>query len=283
MHRELETIEKASAGDKKYLYNGKELQQGTDWLDYGARMYDPTIGRWMTLDPMAEKMRSWSTYAFCFNNPLRFLDLDGMKPGDLFKSTESAALDFGKCYNGQSIAQRREYGTEIIEVKPGVYTYLEPAYGNVDGGSVDGHTASEDSKVVANIHTHANYTKPEDDYFSISQGLMGKKGDIDIYNNEKILGYVVVPNGKIKKYDPRYPGTRWSLTEAKDEVPSDPNDPTHINNIKPVDLKNPAQQDNQNTTNDENNKSSNNPTWSQVMQFIGSCLNQNPNINITVR
>ncbi len=62
----------------KYLYNGKEMQEETDWLDYGARMYDPSLGRFMTPDPLAEIVPELNPYHYVRNNPINRIDPTGM-------------------------------------------------------------------------------------------------------------------------------------------------------------------------------------------------------------
>ena len=70
---------KSLASSQRYKYNGKELDRthGLDWYDYGARMYDPALARWMAPDPLAEKYYGVSPYAYCHDNPMNAIDPDG--------------------------------------------------------------------------------------------------------------------------------------------------------------------------------------------------------------
>ena len=70
----------------RFKYNGKEEQTtgGLGYLDYGARMYDAESGRWFGVDPLSEKYYGISPYAYCGNNPLKYVDPDGRRFDDYF-------------------------------------------------------------------------------------------------------------------------------------------------------------------------------------------------------
>jgi len=67
--------------ENKYLYNGKELN--TDWdinlYEYGARWYDPAIGRFTGVDPIADQFPHLSVYNYASNDPIKNVDLHGLQ------------------------------------------------------------------------------------------------------------------------------------------------------------------------------------------------------------
>ncbi|WP_299260850.1 DUF6443 domain-containing protein [uncultured Aquimarina sp.] len=68
--------------EHKYGFGGKEEQNelGLTTYDFGERNYNPELGRWFNIDPLAEFMRSQSPYNFGFNNPIYFSDSGGNIP-----------------------------------------------------------------------------------------------------------------------------------------------------------------------------------------------------------
>jgi RHS repeat-associated protein len=76
---------KSNTGDnpsvQPYKYNGKEFIEthGYDTYDYGARGLHAAKMRFETMDPLAEKYYSVSPYAYCLNNPVNAIDIEGQK------------------------------------------------------------------------------------------------------------------------------------------------------------------------------------------------------------
>lgn len=100
----------ASGSDEnKFTYNGKELEDefGLDWYHYGARFYDPTIGRWWVIDPLDEFN---SPYSYVGSNPLLYTDPDGMASNPIFSSRDGSYLGTdSRGYEGEAIFMDDDY------------------------------------------------------------------------------------------------------------------------------------------------------------------------------
>lgn len=116
-----------------YKYNGKELHKelNLELLDYGARFYDPVLGRWQVIDGKTEKYYSWSSYTYAINSPIKFIDVDGNDIYIWYPSTNTNGQATQSCFkfngsNGSS-APNNYFVQNVIEA----YNY------NVQNGGGD--------------------------------------------------------------------------------------------------------------------------------------------------
>jgi len=117
--------------DNNYLFNGKELQDdfGLEWYDYGARFYDPQIGRWHVVDPLSEMYLYQTPNAFCSNNPINRIDLTGMDD-DWYRNNETGKIQWfpreGELGKTETIRGEEwtNIGSELLKFKGNNLTYF---------------------------------------------------------------------------------------------------------------------------------------------------------------
>lgn len=191
------------AGESAYQYNGKEMNDDLEleWLDYGARWYDPAIGRFTGVDPISDQFPHVSTYNYAENEPIGGIDLWGL---------QRVEMNSWHQYYEQNTKYRQEY---INNLGPGA-TAVSAAFGVGTLLAVGGAWAATNPAKAAfglrdgAIMAFEGLTEQQ----IASAGLAAKVGDelIDLapgYNNffQKILygqwtGKAITPsinNGKL--------------------------------------------------------------------------------------
>ncbi|HBZ42380.1 MAG TPA: hypothetical protein DEO50_10995, partial [Erysipelotrichaceae bacterium] len=191
-----------------YRYRGYRYDSETGLYYLQSRYYNPQWGRFMNADGdlnLSLGLQGTNIFEYCINNPINKVDELGNKPGDLFKTKDDAAYDFGMYYNAESIVRNKEYGSTIYIVRKIKIRFTSSrllveiqkfySYTKAKIGTSDSVTPPIKQNMVATVHTHAAYIPKLGNGNNVFSGC--DKFWADFFG---ITSYLVNPKGELKKY-----------------------------------------------------------------------------------
>ncbi|NPA45782.1 MAG: DUF4329 domain-containing protein [Chlorobi bacterium] len=223
------------------------------WDSFKYRNYDYAIGRFMSVDPLAEKYPFWTLYAFSGNRIIDARELEGLEPHKEYKDPREAATNFAKEYNGLSIRADAEIGAQIYMVNTPegdrYYSYTTPVMGAswfVD--TSQSNDMPENAERVGDVHTHGsdsnNELKNEDGTFNETTGdnwpsredfSQAAKEWFENNRTKEVYMFVSTPNGKLLEFimNEKVKNYDENVQTVSTDIPSGPRSQTRANNVSP--------------------------------------------------
>jgi RHS repeat-associated protein len=134
------------------MFSDKEKDEETGYHYFGARYYDSDLSIWLSVDPLAGKHPNMSPYAYCANNPIRYIDPDGREYGDFFDRQGTFlgtdGIDDGKVY---ILNEGKRARTENTNVNWGG-TLAEKHVGNLKSNSSEVSMDSELGNMIRAVY-----------------------------------------------------------------------------------------------------------------------------------
>jgi RHS repeat-associated protein len=186
---------------------------GQAWLPelglwyYKARLYSPTLGRFLQTDPVGYK-GGIDLYEYATNDPVNRSDSLGTNPGDPYGNARDASVDWENTYNQTSIAKNREFVGATYFYK-GRY-FSTPGVMRTEKGGNATVLIPHGSKVVEDVHSHGDYSREDMHQNIIRTSRAGDKfdsdrpsgPDLDRANATRKPVMIGTPSGNYTEYDP---------------------------------------------------------------------------------
>lgn len=146
------------SGKYRYGFNGKEkdLSFGSTHYDYGFRIYKPSIGKFLSVDPLTSSYPWYTPYQFAGNKPIVAIDLDGLEA----KSSVAGKYIDGHWVMGSDhhISLEHEADLKMRAEYAAKHKPYIPNYGEIKQGGITG--TSEYKTFEANVEAYADYFVP---------------------------------------------------------------------------------------------------------------------------